>query len=395
MVGMDRTEVRGSLREMWDTRPARPPDGRKLGGVAVAIARRYDIDPVIVRVAFAVTAFYGVGLLLYLIGMVVLPDGRDGTVRRAPQAGALVGLAVVAFVGFGFFVGSDGGGVLLAAVALGLLFLLHRSRGSVGPPSTPTTSTTSTPPVSLVKGGQAPPSWDPLGAAPFAWDLPDPSPAPPPPPQRRPPVTAVTIGLALLAGGATALLLLATGMLTPAGVPVLLGVVLAVLGVGMLVGSFLRAGRGLVPVAVLVGILTWGALAAPLDDLPGGGVGDIDVDPTTPAELAPTYLRTAGDIDLDLRGLDLLVPAGGIATPVRTEVVLGFGDVTITVPEDADLTLDLSADAGSVRFDEDVREGMRPQLRATRDLGVDNVAEGRPLEITVRANAGQVEVLRG
>ena len=41
-----------------------------------------------------------------------------------------------------------------------------------------------------------PPAWDPLGAAPFAWDLPEPGPVPAPAPQRRSRVTPVTLALA-------------------------------------------------------------------------------------------------------------------------------------------------------------------------------------------------------
>jgi hypothetical protein len=81
----------------------------------------------------------------------------------------------------------------------------------------------------------------------------------------------VTLALALLAGGVTALLQLAVGALGPAGTPVLLGVVLAVLGAGLVVGSFLRAGRGLVPVAVVVGLITWGSLSTPWTSSPAAG----------------------------------------------------------------------------------------------------------------------------
>ena len=62
-------------------------------------------------------------------------------------------------------------------------------------------------------------------------------------------MTPVTLALALLAGGVTALVLLAAGGLTD--LPVLFGVLLAVLGAGLLVGAFTRSGRGLIPVALL------------------------------------------------------------------------------------------------------------------------------------------------
>ena len=68
------TDVHGTLREMWETRPARPRDDRQVAGVAAGIARRYDIDPVLVRVGFVVAAFIGIGAALYIAGWLVLPD---------------------------------------------------------------------------------------------------------------------------------------------------------------------------------------------------------------------------------------------------------------------------------------------------------------------------------
>jgi phage shock protein PspC (stress-responsive transcriptional regulator) len=393
LVVMDRTEVRGTLREMWDTRPARPRDGRKVGGVALAIARRYDIDPVLVRVAFAVTAFYGVGLLLYLAGMVVLPDAGDAEgARRGPRVHALVGLAVVGLLGVGIFFGSDGG-LLLGVVALGMLFLLHRNRGALVPPASAGPAPGA--PVSLVKEQAAPaeplpPSWDPLGAAPFAWDLPEPGQAPPPPPERRLPVTAVTLSLALLAGGVTALLILATGAFSPSSVQILLGVLLAVLGAGLLTGSFLHTGRGLVPVALVVGLLTWGAVAAPLTTWPTGGYGDIRFAPATVAALEPTYRHQAGDVTLDLRGLDL----SGTA-PVATSVEVGAGEVRILVPRDTDVTFTGSAGIGRVAFPGQQSDGPGAELTVVEDRGADGVRSGPLLEITAEVGAGDVEVRRG
>jgi len=396
---MDGTEVRGTLREMWETRPSRPRDGRKVAGVAAAIGRRYGVDPVLIRVGFVVAAFSGIGLPLYIAGWIVLPDGSGDRRRTRQRPAAAIGLVVLAFLTFGVFLGggpSDGFGgasALTGAVLVGgLLFLLHRSRADRQPP-VPTEPDTAT--VSLLKSTPGnPPSWDPLGTAPFAWDLPEPAQAPPPPPQRRAPVTAVTLALALITGGVAALLMLATGVLAPSSGPVLFGVVLAVLGLGLVAGSFLHAGQGLVPAAVLVGALTWGSLAAPFDEW-SAGFGDIGASPTTPAQLEPAYIHTAGNVDLDLRRLDLSLLPGVPVSPVRTQVVLGTGDVTITVPADADLTLAASTGAGAVRFNEQWRDGVGAQLGVSRDLGADGVASGRPLEITVRVNAGEVEVLRG
>lgn len=383
---MDGTELRGSLRDMWDTRPARPREGRQLAGVAAAIARRYDIDPVLVRIALAVSAFYGVGIVLYLVGWLVLPDaGGDGW--NLPRPVALIWIAVLGVIGAGTLFAADGGIALPTVAALGLLFLLHRSRGQRRPVAPEAERAM----VSLVKQPAAP-AWDPLGAAPFAWDLPEPSPAPPPPAVRRPPVTAVTLALALLAGGVTALIQLAFGVLTPSSMPVLFGVVLAVLGLGLVVGSFVPAGRGLIPAAILVGTLTWATVAAPLENWPTGGPGEFRVAPTTAAQLLPAYTASAGEFDLDLTGLDL----GTGTAPVATSIEVGAGDVQIRVPADADVTFTGSVGLGHVGYATG-QESTGPDARVAivDDLGADGVASGRPLEITVTANVGNVEVRRG
>src|ERR1700754_1688091 len=71
---MNGTDVQNTLREMWDTRPARPRDDRQVAGVAAALARRYDIDPTLVRVGFVVAAFAGIGAALYIAGWFLLPE---------------------------------------------------------------------------------------------------------------------------------------------------------------------------------------------------------------------------------------------------------------------------------------------------------------------------------
>ena len=57
----------------------RPDDGRWFAGVAAALARRWGVDPLLVRGGFVILAIFGgVGLLLYGLGWLFLPqpDGR-------------------------------------------------------------------------------------------------------------------------------------------------------------------------------------------------------------------------------------------------------------------------------------------------------------------------------
>jgi phage shock protein PspC (stress-responsive transcriptional regulator) len=398
---MTHSDVGDTLREMWETRPARPREGRQIAGVAAAIARRYDIDPVLVRVGLVVAAFYGIGAVLYIAGWALLPDEPgDGATRKRPKAWLLVALAIAAVVGVGH-IASDRGGILLPAAAVAaLLFLLHRSRGrrGVAGPGTPgavpggPTSTAAATDGEPAGAASTPPAWDPLGAAPFAWDLPEPGPAPEPvPARRRSRVTPVTLAVALLASGVTALVLLAAGGLSD--LPVLLGVVLTVLGGGLVVGAFTRAGRGLIPFALLVGALTWGALAAPLDRFTGGPPEDLRISPVSAAALAPHYALSVGSVEMDLSGMDLAVPPGATVTPVQTRIDAGMGSVEIEVPRDADVRFTGSAGLGSIAFDDQTSDG--PGARLTvNDLGADGRASGRPLVLDVQAGMGSVEVHR-
>jgi phage shock protein PspC (stress-responsive transcriptional regulator) len=406
---IDHTDVQSTLREMWETRPMRRADERQVAGVAAAIARRYDIDPTLVRIGFVVaTLSGGIGAALYVAGWFALPEDPTSGAARPRRGIAVLGLVV----GLGAILGWWGNGfgpgpVVAALIALGLLFLLHRNRGQLG--SASEAPTVAAPRVSLSKepGAAAeasapvaepvatPPSWDPLGAAPFAWDLPDPSPAPEPvePARRRLPVTSVTLGLALLAGGATAVILLLAGALTVPNVPIILGVLLATVGSGLVVGAFARAGRGLIPIALVLSALTWGALTVqPLNW--HGPVGDVDLRPASVSELQPVYQHSLGDVQLDLRDLDLSVPPGGDASPVRTRIEMGAGSLELQLPENADVTLSGTIGAGDFQFGDRQQDGTSVPVTGT-DLGEDGVASGRPLLIDVQANLGSVEVHRG
>jgi len=90
-------DVGATLREMWATRPARLKEDRKIAGVAAAIARRYAVDPTLVRVGFVVSLFYGVGLLVYLAGILVLPRvDETGRRRETPVWAIVIGTPMVA-----------------------------------------------------------------------------------------------------------------------------------------------------------------------------------------------------------------------------------------------------------------------------------------------------------
>jgi phage shock protein PspC (stress-responsive transcriptional regulator) len=98
---------------------------KMLGGVAGGIAEYFEIDPVILRIIFAVTFFvFGGGLLAYIIMWIIIPqeplviinnDLHEGpkTTGPDPQVERKSNINQT---------GSTGGAVL---IVIGVLFLLH------------------------------------------------------------------------------------------------------------------------------------------------------------------------------------------------------------------------------------------------------------------------------
>ncbi|WP_369639549.1 PspC domain-containing protein, partial [Nocardia sp. JMUB6875] len=66
------------LHDLWQSRPMRFPKDGPIAGVAVGFGRRYDVDPVLVRVAFVVSALFGgAGIVLYLLCWLLLNQTGD------------------------------------------------------------------------------------------------------------------------------------------------------------------------------------------------------------------------------------------------------------------------------------------------------------------------------
>jgi phage shock protein C len=77
----------------------RPKDDRVLFGVAAGLGRYLGIDPAVVRVAFVLlTIFGGSGVLLYLLGLVAIPEQREGE-EVGTAAGGPTGQTAAAVIG--------------------------------------------------------------------------------------------------------------------------------------------------------------------------------------------------------------------------------------------------------------------------------------------------------
>ncbi len=405
---MSEINVQHTVQDFWATRPRRRSDDRKIGGVAAAIGRRYAVDPVLVRVAFIVaTMFSGMGVLLYLLGWLLLPAEGD----RASAAESLLGrerssmspvlmLVLILLLIPATAVVFDGPAatVLALAVAVGGLFLLHRSRAALGEAPSPSGTASEAPPRGTTEHGPdpraepgttattdrpAPPAWDPLGAAPFAWDLPEPSPAPPPEPPRvqshRSKVTPITLGFALLTGGTAAAFWPA---LSGAQIAAL---VLGVVGLGLVAGSLLRGGRGLIVAAVPLALLTWVLQASPVSSFT---MGEARWNPLTATQVQPRYEVSLGNGRLDLSRLQF---APG--QPMTTSVAVGMGQTDVILPPNVDARVTCRAQVGNVDCLGRSDSGSFPAEVTAIDDGPDGPGGGL-LFLDVNTGMGNVNVER-
>lgn len=462
------------LSDMWRTRPVRLPDQGHIAGVCAGIAVRYGVDPVLIRVAFAVSAIFGgAGIVLYLAAWVLFTRHGDqvssleSLVGRGSSSDSttkviviLVALAIAASAVGPVGAGSGGSGFIGSVLMLGGWWLLYQRRpeppplpipeggfpagqssfpqgifshgmfmhgmftqpqGSASMPGGPapgdpdyltmnnpgqpgvaptqdgdstvtpgpgmpnlrkdtpsTHSPAAQPPGTSdpLPGRTAPPSWDPLGVAPFAWDLPEPTPTRDlvPLKKTRSRLTTTVLGLAVLAAAAAG----ATGAaadiawMTPARVG---AIALAVIGAGLLIGAFLHRGHGLLVVTgPLLGFVVLASIVGPMDR---SNWGSRAWAPTTAAELEPVYTSQFGELNLDLRQLEL--------TEDSTVAVDGrFGSVKVLLPQDLDVRATCTVDRG------EVKACLEPGL----DVGRDG-EDGPVLTLDAVAEFGNVEVRRG
>ncbi|WP_442790638.1 PspC domain-containing protein [Nocardia sp. NBC_01329] len=189
---------------------------------------------------------------------------------------------------------------------------------------------------------RTPPSWDPLGAAPLAWDLPEPAPARTmvaPADEQRPRsrFTPVVLGLAVLAAaGAGAAAVAGVEWMTPGRIA---AIALAVVALGLVLGSFRRRGHGLLLVTVpLAAFVLLAAVIGPVD-LDNSTMGDRTWAPASATEIRPEYKVTMGSGTLDLRGIDL--------TGDKTvDVDVQMGEAVVLVPENMNVRTDCAVRMG-------------------------------------------------
>ncbi|MEH0937470.1 LiaF domain-containing protein, partial [Micromonospora psammae] len=219
-----------------------------------------------------------------------------------------------------------------------------------------------------------------------------PPPPPPPPPVKRPKrprersaLGAATFSLIFLALGVVAILDLLD--VFPVGAAGYFAAALATIGLGLLVGTWFGRARWL----IALGLVTAAALGiATLDesyDRIRGVDGNVTWAPTDHREVAVRYENSFGDATLDLRGVNF----DGRDTQIS--VVINFGEATVVVPPNVDVTAVADVNAGDATVFGQRSGGLDGPTREVTDLGPDGAGGGK-LRLSVQVNAGNLEVTR-
>jgi phage shock protein PspC (stress-responsive transcriptional regulator) len=342
----------------------RSRDDRMLLGVAGGLGRYFGVDPVIIRIGFALSVFIGgLGAFAYAALALFVPTGdADGNVAEgAPiersrwlAAAAGVGILVVA-LSWGFFEGGpfwDGGWFwgppfLLIALAVGIFLVLRdrpeREAGS----------------QAASQGGAGGPSRG-----------------------RTLGQVVLAIVLAFIALGVLGFAALASAWAGATGHGLVVAGLVAAIGVMLVLSAFRGGARWL--------MLPAAALAIPLAVVSAAGIsfaesiGDREYRPSASAEIPEDgYEHGVGRLVVDLRDLDW-----ESENVVDLDVDLGIGESVIAVPEDVCVSADVSSQAGELEVAGDDADGFGPDLEATN-------VDGSPprLDLTGEVDIGVMRVI--
>jgi phage shock protein PspC (stress-responsive transcriptional regulator) len=361
---------------------------RVFWGVAGGLGEYLRLDPTLVRLGFAVSAFFGgFGLLAYLVMAVVVPED-DGTghplpARRPPiWALILLGLAILIIIPgrfWGFHHGFWHGGwwdwwigplwflFLAALVVIVVRALRGRTRGpgsgggseaaTEDAGEAPTADASGDTTRTEVRGGE-PPRWVRLIAIVL--------------------LACVAIAAAFMVGA-----LAAWATATGSG-SVVAGVVIA-LGVAIAGTAFIGEARRIAP-WLLAGALVLGVPAgatAAADVHFDGGIGERHYAPTAISDVpADGYDFGVGQLVVDLRDLPW---ANGQAIAVSSK--LGVGQMIVSVPTNVCVHAHATGKAGELLIRGDQSDGVDPEV----DQGLPR-SDAPRLDLDAEIQFGQVIV---
>lgn len=377
--------TRTPRRPLWRSRTQ-----RWLTGVAGGLGEYFGIDPLIIRIVFAgLTIFHGLGVALYLIAWVLIPEegsdraaGQDliDRAKNAPSWLAILLIVIGAAIAIGRVANFwywGGGPILWGALLIGAGIWLYRRPDAPPPPLAGEPPAETQPGAGSRYGGTSPYQVPPEGA-----------PAIPATPERtaaarvrrrRSSLGRLTVATGLVVVGAIAMLHNAGAItVAPWHYP---AIALLIVGAGLLVGSFWGRSRGLVFLGLL---LVPFALTASLGRVAfRGGTGERTFTPVSVAETAGGYRLGAGQMRIDLREMDW-------SQPVRIRATVGVGELDVTVPPDVRVDVHSHVAAGDIVLFGQERNGT--------DVTFDKV-DGSPtatksLVLEAEASFGEIRVDR-
>lgn len=394
---------RHDLTDVGRLRRTVGPD-RWIGGVSGGLARHFDVDPVLVRVVMAVTAFFGgAGLVLYLALWLVVPEEYTdraviGTRDDTRKVLILVaGVVAVLSLGAGL---NDASLWPLGVVAGGVLvfLLLRERRHAEGVPAsqsrnlTPGAGYASTPYGRSMTGwvgtdsGSAAPPFAPASETssqagsepPYGAYRTGSSARRPTDPRRRGPIlfwwVLATIAVVL---GTVSMFDIAGADLPPSLYP---ATALAIIAAGLLLGAFWGRAGGLIFLGFIALIGTGAATAA-------DRFTDVTRHvPTSASQVQSHYRVGAGTMLVDL---------SHVADPARLDgrqirITGGAAQLVVVVPEDMDVAAEAVIDGPGEAIVFNQRDG-NVGLNVTGERDVQD--EVGQLEIQTQVHFGEIDVI--
>ncbi|MGA8256412.1 MAG: PspC domain-containing protein [Nocardioides sp.] len=344
---------RDEIRDLGRLRRTR--HDRKVAGVAGGLARHFDIDPIIPRVALVVLVFFGgAGLLIYGVCWLIVPsEDNDEATVRLDERSRTVALVIVGILSALALLGDSLGGwdfpwplVIIGAIVLGVMAFRHRNdrtTSQVPPPGTEAAPVFEAPAPQQRRGGPV-----------LFWYV----------------LLLIAIGCGVL------------GMIELAGADIADGaypaLALATCGVMLTVGAFWGRAGGIIALGLVSALATAGATV--MHDVE---TGHIDARPVTASAVEDEYTLGMGEIELDLTRIADLDNLDG-----RTiEIDLGLGRIAVIVPQGIDVRVEGGLDIGhrEVFGDDQGREGTNT---------VDGGPQAPVLELEVELGIGEIQIDR-
>jgi phage shock protein PspC (stress-responsive transcriptional regulator) len=364
--------------------PKGQPGGGQLGGVIAGVSRAYGYELRTTRIAYAVaTLILPVLWLVYIAAWVLLPP-TPATARpvdavlkdrsRLPLLAATVlvlAAGVIGSLGSWFLFSGAPWGLVLIGLGV-LLWASTRRTSTPAPVWTPTPERVHSPFPPPTPGG-------PVGMASTTGSAVT---SPPPDAPRRPrrPIGSISVGIAVLWAGITAVLS-ALDIWNPPALWMLVSLI-GIVMVGLLISTIVNRSWVLpVPFTLLGLVLVSLCVAKPNLD---GASGQHTVRPASTIAAQQRHHLATGQLTLDLRD----VPLTGSVVTIDANV--GMGQLRVLVPDDADVRLSTEVGMGQIQVDDrEITSG----VRQSDELTVPATAEAPAGTFSMNLEVGMGQIL--